>query len=111
MSLKVLFGQRVKEIQENLFLSQEEFAEKIDVHRTTLTRIELGLSFHEEKTIEKIKELSGLSYREIFDFENETQITNTLFSNKIASLNQIDKTFILKVTEDYLKAKEKNSQL
>lgn len=88
-------------------MSQEDFADNISVHRTTLSKIELGVSFPEVETIENIQKFSGLNYNELFDFENNLP-NDKIISNKLKFLNNVDTEFIIKIINEYIKAKSKN---
>lgn len=64
------FGKRIKYLRKKAGIkSQEEFAEKLDVHRNNISNIETGKSFVEAKNLIKIKEILNVPYFELFKFE------------------------------------------
>ena len=82
MKLKLLFGKRLKELRESLFMTQEFLAEKIGIHRNTLARIEKGESFATAETIERIKNALGVEFADLFTFE-QTNKRDTLKAFKL----------------------------
>lgn len=76
MSLKKEFGNRIKQLRTSLSLSQEEFADKIGVHRNSLVRIERGDGFVSHDTLENIHRVLQLPYNEIFNFNETFKITS-----------------------------------
>lgn len=62
-------GNRIKELRMNkAFLSQEEFAKKINIDRTYMCRIESGEKNLTIETLMKICDGLGVSLKEFFDF-------------------------------------------
>ncbi|HIT93218.1 MAG TPA: helix-turn-helix transcriptional regulator [Candidatus Stercorousia faecigallinarum] len=107
MSLKKEFGNRIKQLRTSLSLSQEEFADKIGVHRNSLVRIERGDGFVSHDTLENIHRVLQLPYNEIFNF-NETVKKDYLkaFSIKFSELNDADAEYFLTCINAYIKAKK-----
>ena len=73
MSLKKLFGAQVKLLRNFRKLTQEELSEKINIDIRQLARIEAGSSFATSETIEKICMALNVSYKELFDFDNDDE--------------------------------------
>ena len=74
MVLKLELGKRIKVLRELNKFSQEIFAEKIGINRNSLSKIETGVTYPKPETIEKIKDVLGIEYYELFLFnksENE----------------------------------------
>jgi len=69
-SLEVLFGLRIRQIRQNMKLSQEEFAWVIGVHRTYLGQIERAEKSITLKNIEKIATALKIDPKELFDFKD-----------------------------------------
>lgn len=111
MNLKEIFGLRVKELREKILgLSQEQFAERIGIHRNSLSKIENGSNFAKPETIEKIQKVLGLSYPELFNF-SENNIENERLKILIAyvqELNDADIDYFIATIKAYIQAKHKN---
>lgn len=67
--IKILLGQRIKELRKKLNISQQELAEKINIDQRNLSNIECGISFP-SKTILEIASALKVSLPELFDFEH-----------------------------------------
>jgi len=80
MSLKVLFGKKLKSLREERRLTQQELAELINMQPNSVAQIEIGYKAVSFATIEKIVEKLDISYCELFDFK-ELQTENTLISS------------------------------
>lgn len=107
MSLKKDFGNKVKELHEALFVSQEVFAEKIGVHRNTLARIEGGANFVSCETLEAIKMVLGVEYSELFSFNAPIEKDALkAFKLKLAELDYDDARYFLANINVYLKIKK-----
>lgn len=78
MSFRKRFGQKLKEIRTKAGLSQEKLAEKIDVSRNTISRIETGVNLPTDDNIEKLHELLILDIDHLFDNETHIRIANKL---------------------------------
>lgn len=77
------FGHKVKEFRKLSGLSQEKFAELIEVSPTTVTAIETGRNFVTYATLKNICEVLNIEPKQLFDFE----ITDGLVEN--SSLHKI----------------------
>lgn len=112
MPLKADFGKRIKELRESLFMSQEEFSEKIGIHRNTLARIESGENFVSLETLENIKEALGVEYNELFTFGKPVDKDPLkAFTLKLRELNDADAKYFLKNINAYLIAKQENEKI
>jgi len=65
---KILLGERIRELRKNRGLTQDQFAELIDVEQKHVSRIELGKSFPTIERLEKISQALNVPLRDIFDF-------------------------------------------
>lgn len=74
MDFKVV-GDRIKDLRINRTnLSQEEFAKKIGLDRTYMSRVESGKQNLTLETLIKICEGLNLSLKELFDFESVDKV-------------------------------------
>lgn len=65
-SIVIAFGERVRELRKEKSLSQEELADKADVHRTYIGMIERGEKNITIVNIQKIAKALGVGIRELF---------------------------------------------
>ena len=65
-SIVITFGERVRELRKEKGLSQEELADKADVHRTYVGMIERGEKNITIVNIQKIAKALGVGIRELF---------------------------------------------
>ncbi len=75
---KMLLGERIRELRKIRGLTQDQFAELIDVEQKHVSRLELGKSFPTVERLEKISQALQIPLRDIFDFihlaDKETRI-------------------------------------
>ncbi len=67
------FGNRCKQLRNNLNISQEDFALKIDMDRTYYSSVELGKRNISIKNIQKICDGFDISLKDFFDYEVENE--------------------------------------
>ena len=67
MSVKVKFGNRIKELRRSQNLSQEKFALQIDMDRTYLASIESGKRNVSLENIKKLADGFDISLGELFE--------------------------------------------
>ena len=65
---KILLGERIRELRKSRGLTQDQFAELIEVEQKHVSRIELGKSFPTIERLEKISLALNIPLRDIFDF-------------------------------------------
>jgi transcriptional regulator with XRE-family HTH domain len=65
---KELLGERIRELRKFKGLTQEQFAELIEVEQKHVSRLELGKSFPTIERLEKIANALNVPLRELFDF-------------------------------------------
>ena len=70
MSVKKLLGQKIKRLRKNRNLTQEQFAEMIEIAPRNLSRIEVGESFVTADTLEKILIALNITAEELFAYEH-----------------------------------------
>jgi transcriptional regulator with XRE-family HTH domain len=77
---KILLGERLRELRKSRGLTQEQFAEMIEVEQKHVSRLELGKSFPTLERLEKISQALKVPLRDIFDFvhlaDRETRSTS-----------------------------------
>jgi len=59
-------GRKIKRFRKDKRISQEELAEKVGVHYTTVSRIERGISNSPVETINKIAKALKISLSDLF---------------------------------------------
>lgn len=86
-TFKKHFGAKVKCYRENLGLSQEQLAEKIDVEPSTIGKLETGINFPNAKTIVNLINFFKLAPAELFNFgskkpilEKENELLNKILN-------------------------------
>lgn len=62
-------GLRIKELRHKLGISQEELAERANIHRTYIASLEVGKRNVSIVTLEKVVVALEVSLSEFFDFE------------------------------------------
>lgn len=97
MSLKNLLGKQVKLLRVYKKMTQEDLAELVGIDIRQLARIESGESFATSETIEKLSKALGVSYKDLFDFENFT----------ISDVENMTSDDILKFKNNYSKLNKK----
>lgn len=68
MDIKILVGKRVKELRNQLGISQEELAEIAELDRTYITSVECGKRNISIVSIEKLAKALNVSLAEFFTF-------------------------------------------
>jgi len=87
--LQTKLGLKIRKLRLNLGLSQEKLAEKLDIAINTLSNIERGNAFMTSATIEKITKLFGVSYDELFNFDDRQDSPEHLYEKIVARLDLI----------------------
>lgn len=64
------FGKRIKELREARKLTQEQFAEKVNLEYQTISRIETGYYFTNYKNLENMARVLNVSVEELFKFSH-----------------------------------------
>ena len=107
MNIKKQLGAKIKRLRLKNGLTQEQFAERIDIAPRTLSGIETGENFLTADTLEKILDVLNVSSSELFavdhikpqeDLVNEIisdvqnlkdrQKIETIYKNKKATINE-----------------------
>lgn len=105
MNIKKQLGAKIKRLRIKKGLTQEQFAEKINIATRTLSGIETGENFLTADTLEKILDVLNVSSSELFavehiksqeDLVNEiiTDVQNLKDQQKIETIYKIIKATI-----------------
>jgi len=97
----LIIGKNLKKFRGSLTLQQ--FAERIGVHYQQISRYENGLSVPNNKTLEKICNVLGVTIAELVNIETEkTEYKNLLSLKKFGNVTdkQLTKEFIKIIRED-----------
>ena len=70
MSIKVKVGQRIKELRNQLGISQEALANKAEIDRTYVTDVENGRRNISIENLEKLVSALQVEFKEFFDSPN-----------------------------------------
>ena len=70
MDKKKLLGKRIKELIKQKNISQEKLAELVGIEPTSLSNIVTGRNYPLLATLERIMEILGVNYNEIFNYEH-----------------------------------------
>lgn len=68
LTVNTRLGKRIKKIRKEKRLSQEDVAHKANIHYTTLSRIERGISSPPTATVERIAHALGVKISRLFNF-------------------------------------------
>lgn len=68
MDIKLLVGKRVKELRNNLRISQEELADLAGLDRTYITSVECGKRNISIVNIEKLAKALNITIKDFFNF-------------------------------------------
>lgn len=90
MSLKKQFGKKLKAIREAKGLTQQEFAELVNLQPNTVGQIEIGYRAVSFDTIEKIVKNLNIDYCDLFDFK-EVRTESRLAKTIIKLTQKLDK--------------------
>lgn len=79
MDIKKELGLKIKRIRQKEGLTQEQFAEKINIATRTLAGIEIGESFVSAQTIENILNYTNVTFEDFFISSHLRPIEDLLF--------------------------------
>ena len=68
MDIRILVGKRIKELRNNLGISQEELADLAELDRTYITSVECGRRNISIINIEKLSTALKVTLKEFFNF-------------------------------------------
>lgn len=76
MNIKIAIGERIRQLRNELGISQEEFADRADIDRTYVTRLETGKRNVTIIALGKVIKALEIDYRKFFDhsmFNNDNE--------------------------------------
>lgn len=88
MDVKKELGLKIKKIRQKEGLTQEQFAEKINIATRTLAGIEIGESFVSAQTIENILNYTDLDFEDFF-ISSHLRPTEDLINDINSYINKI----------------------
>lgn len=109
MGLKEKFGKRIKYIRKSLGLSQEKFAELVNMQQKAISYTENGRTFPMPENIDNIVEALKMNYSELFDFETKKSSKNTTKDSLhlyIDTLDDNDAAYFLTCIKAFVKLKK-----
>ena len=109
MSFLKCFGNKIKKLRESVFLSQEDLAEKLGVHRNTLARIENGNNFVSADTLENISTALGVNISELFQFDKTIKKDRLkALKLRLEELDENELKYFISNINAFVKLKNKN---
>ena len=107
-----IFGKNVKKYRELHELSQEEFAHRLSINFSNISRIESGKQFVTADILDAISNILGVTASELFKADEEdlpkTPRSNTYIEklvNYISALSEEDAQYIFESSKLYMKYK------
>ena len=88
MNVKKELGLKIKRLRQKEGLTQEQFADKLNIATRTLAGIEIGESFVSAQTIENILNFSGISFEDFF-ISSHLRPTEDLLNDIYSYLNKV----------------------
>lgn len=76
MDKKKLLGRRIKELIKQKNISQEKLAELVGIEPTALSNIVTGRNYPLMSTLEKILQVLGVNFSDVFNFEHQNDNEN-----------------------------------
>lgn len=70
-SFQAQLGERIRELRKAWGLTQEQLAERADVHVSFVGNVERGENVPSIKTLRRIAKALGVSVKDVFDFPDE----------------------------------------
>ena len=84
------FGKRIQYLRQQRGLSQEKFAEAIDIAATSLSYIETGRGFTTLPTLQKMAVVLNVNISELFEFST-TKTSEQMYNYIVSRLQLIKK--------------------
>lgn len=103
MGVKKKLGLNIKAIRKSLGLSQEKFAEKINISRHSLSAIETGKNFASDNTLDNIYKNLKIDYNDLFTFENKSDNLLSSINVKLKMLNKDKQKMVKNIIDAMLK--------
>ena len=107
MGIKEELGKKIKRMRINRGLTQEQFAEAVDVFQRTLSEIEIGENFVTAETLDKIIKALNTTSEELFatnHLKEEQELIDEIQNNiRIISKNPTKLDILYNVTKSLIK--------
>lgn len=88
MDKKKALGRRIRELRKNKGLSQEKLAEMVGLEPPSICYIEVGRNYPAFQNLEKIIDVLGVTYSDVFNFDKYKESDDIIFEiNKILKEN------------------------
>ena len=78
MNIKIQLGTKIKRLRAKYGYTQEQLAEKMQIATRTLCGIENGENFVKAETIDKLCNVFGITYFELFAFDHIKPMDNLI---------------------------------
>ncbi len=110
-----IFGRNIKKYRELHELSQEEFAYRLSINFSNISRIESGKQFVTAELLEAISKILGITANKLFEQDDDVKIEKTgntykeKLINYVSVLSEEDAKYIFESSKLYMKYKIKNS--
>ena len=91
MNLKKQIGRRLKELRNKRNMTQEKFAEMINIEQNTLSCIENGKNFFSAETLENIIKVLGIEPQDVLTFDHHRSFEELLSDINILIKQNPDK--------------------
>lgn len=92
-------GLRIRELRQLKNLKQSELADKLNMERSNLTRIESGKQCPNYENLEKIASVLDVKLKDLFDFELFETTKEELLQSTIEMLQQLSKEELLYINK------------
>ncbi len=106
VNIKKEFGEKIKRMRKSRHLTQEQFAEMIDISPRNLSGIEVGANFIKAETLEKIISALNTTTGELFGNEylldSETLIKNIMSDIKLLKNDRVKLEIIHKLIRTFI---------
>ena len=102
MDIENKFSGKLRSIRKELGWSQAKLAEKSDLSVEAISNLERGLNNPSFKTIETLSTCLGVSIRDFFEYDDESELRSGLYSALMStarSLSDIELTRAVKIIQ------------
>ncbi|MFF3924003.1 helix-turn-helix domain-containing protein [Paenibacillus lactis] len=107
-SIRKLFGQRIRTLREQYGWTQEQLAERADLHPNYIGQIERGLKNVSLDNIHKLAVSLRMDLSQLFDFEDhEFPVPSTRIAQILQHCSEEDLDFLMQHIEHLLKWRQK----
>ncbi len=108
-SISVLIGKRIREIRESKHIKQVELANMIDIEPTNLSKIEKGIHFPKDETIQKIITALDIDIKALFDVRHieDKEILTKKINKALANATNLELQFFYRMISAYYETKLK----